>query len=398
VKAKKQTFTVVAVCATAIVLFGIVGFMTSKQGTSVDVYASPAERLSNTNEDFRLGSKLAQDGNPEAIGHFQRALDAAETNIERSVVLRAIASSYFELGTEQDVKNLFMTLGEVAFDETFDPIFRSIALYRIGELRHTFPDVQVSRMIFSDERFSPILDEARKERGRRDKVKEEYSKDIDGQKSSKIMNSGQFLWSVAYKKIYENAIEIYPAAPIVVRNAELAALQVWDSYLITDGHPEIFPEHEKLKLEISRGMLAPTAPPPFFEQMPDRQHMLGQMYYRRAKISALQTSMGELSAYPPESDFIMALKELAGADQYLATAHLEYANYLATLGDSARQDDIKALLVPFYSSTRFDSSHAVRVLKNQKAAKELRVSAKLARLASIDPQFKKYLEKLGWKF
>jgi hypothetical protein len=119
---------------------------------------------------------------------------------------------------------------------------------------------------------------------------------------------------------------------------------------------------------------------------------------REAVAIALMQESGDPSFGDVDTAFSKTLHSYAILDAGTSEdgfARYKYAAALNTLYGSSRLSDIESILAPLYTSSVYENSPIQRFLASERTD-STGDKPMIARLASVDPAFKSYLQKLGW--
>lgn len=338
-----------------------------------------AERFQNVRESLAQNpsyvaaiAAMQQSQYQTAYNLFTEALSKTSTDEERGQLEYNQALAL--LANSQPLKAVPVLKG-IADNESYSRLLRSYALERIVSLYITYRYKGISDALFSTEPYKNFI------------------------------TSNPLL---SYRKVAEYAADsLYPIAEAELDVAAWYANDAYAAYtgtastsvaakarITTDAQSAL------LRLSLAQKDIPRIASDPVWAAG------LPETYFHLADTAATLRAVGipESEAGNPEKLYqqgFAALNTNAGFSGftllYQAIGYYDYAAYLARTYGVSRASDIKSLLAHFYTSTTYQIPPITNFFASA-AVRTNNTHATLVKLAGIDPDFKKYLVSLGWKF
>lgn len=347
-----------------IALIAISAFLLYQKSQSVGsryTVTNTAYRLvSLANPDFRQGANYLDEKNYIAARQsYEKALSVAQDQTQKNLANYYIGLTYERGGEYAKAIQIYKQIA--ATDGGYG---RQEAIQAIGEMYYIHPEARAA-----------IVSETFKD--------EPYSSFKSGSDNE-----------LAYRKLYEYAVSIYPIGLSEARIAYWYANDVATKLKATTT-PQAMSEIDIVKQSIAKADAD--------MQKNDQSNSVEKVfdtsiYVLEGRALGKLASVGVGSAADAEAAFKKAVA-LADASGTYGIVRYRYAEYLANTFGAKRRTDIQELLSVFVTgSTSRKLTPEVQTLFRGARTEQVFSSAKksLVKLAQIDPAFKTYLISLGW--
>lgn len=351
--------------------------------------------LMTESQAFREGENLLRSGMPEqALEKFTQALRGVSDPLQEGQIKFKIAVATGDSAEGTNYLAAIPLYKEIAANTAYSKVMRAQAVEEMGLIFTRYADEEVTNLIFSTEPYTSMRDPKN-------------------------------TW-LSYRRLFEYASSLYPLAISELRVADWHANKVLTnartltkkaniplaSFSTNEGRDSI------RKVLISEGKDPDTVLNPLIEDeriiaerianadadierirdLPNENRELPAILQRKGVILSRMQQAGNDSFGDAEETFKRSLELYASANNTAndGYARYYYAQFLMNKHGSARHEDVRAILSPFYTTNTYNGGAVEHFFRSERS-NVLSAKSTLVQLAGIDPRFKLYLMNLGWK-
>jgi len=289
---------------------------------------------------------------------YTQALAQAQTPSEEGDIKNKLATEYSISG---DYMRALDISKDVATNTSYPAIERAYAIQFMADLFYLYHDPQITEQIFSAEPF----------------------------KSLQVQGDTE----TSYRHLYEYASSFFPLPISEARIADFYADDLMTLYYASSTDET---EMAQDRVAISQHLANFDRISSQANSVFNTQFQTGA-YLRYAIVIGKLARVGDKTGAEAEAAFQEASRMsilITGADDPFIYYH--YADFLTHMYPYQRVTDIETMLAKIYNGNYGPQTPIVSFLKNERM-NVTGVKSNVARLARIDPQFKAYLETLGWQ-
>ncbi len=349
--------SITAIIIAALMLAGfwfyLGGFKTKNHAVSG---ASTYDTLMTSNGAFAKASAAYQSGDYSgAAALYRQALAVADNPTQEGQISIKLAQTLENAGDLNGAIDLYQSISQ---NQNFPSITRAYAVEDLGLLYDQFGNSVVQRT-FSVPPFSDMVASST---------------------------------STSYKNLYQYSVNFFPLA-----NAEVHIANYYATLLVRAKRGAITLDGSTIKLfnrltaarlaDADKDIARMQNDPNEAAGLPDVLKRVADVIGKRAEVGAVATSTAEVAYQKAMSEYAALGPGQDGFMRYFYAAYRSALKYPAS--------DVQSILAPIYTSAVYHGTPAETFFTNEKH-NVINQKTVLQRLASYDPNFKKYLMSLGW--
>jgi len=325
-------------------------------------YQTEIRQLTQESETYRNAQQVfsARDFDT-AVELFTESLQDAQTPTQEGQIKFKIAAAL----SRNDPFAAIVLHKEIAANTSYPDFLRANSIEYIGRMYYAVHDMAIYNEIFKDEPYSTFLDE-------------------DLNKS--------------FLQLYEYAATFYPIADSELRIASWHALEILRLQEEEDTSASTEKTIGTYTNIIREKLLNADIDLERIQDLNKTDNRISRILNRKAVVLGHMFRSGDTSFSDPEEAFMQALMA-ARARTYPSQEGFtlyHYAVFLEHAFGEDRRDDVIKLLSNFYKANKFEGMQVIDFLTNEKNNIDSIPHNDLLLLAQVDPQFKAFLNRLGW--